>query len=158
MSKLGKALRLNTETLRIRSFDYNGQQFKVLVPLATEAEAMFARAENPPEESVAEKYETLSKDLISRKEEILETEADIQFTEDDIVVGGKSLKNLAKQQAGGEVRILESFKLLIGADGKPLEDITYEEIQEEFPLPVQLSLVKAIAETISPSYEDVKKN
>ena len=39
-----------------------------------------------------------------------------------------------------------------------LEDITYEEISEDFPKPIQYDLVKRIAEVISPSYEEIRKN
>ena len=65
---------------------------------------------------------------------------------------------MAKNQAAGNIRIIESFKLLVTATGENLTDITYEEINEEFPLPVQLALVKKIAEVISPGYEEIRKN
>ena len=68
---------------------------------------------------------------------------------DDVLVGDQSLRALARTQASGEIRILESIKLLVPVDGTTLGNITYAEIQQEFPLPVQLSIVKKIAEVVS---------
>lgn len=158
MTSLAQAFAINPDKIRIRQFEYNGQQFKVRVPLTQEAEAMFDRVDNPPESLVQAKFDELTKELYAKKDEIAESKADIKFTDDDVLVGDQSLKTLAKSQASGEIRILESIKLLVPVDGTNLGDITYEEIQQEFPLPVQLSLVKKIAEVVSPSYEDVRKN
>lgn len=158
MSKLAGAFAVNADKLRIRSFEYNGQNFQVRIPLAKEAEEMFERVENPPQELIDKKYHELTKSLVDKKEEIIESKADIKFLEDDIVVGDKSLKQMAKAQATGEIRILESIKLLVPTNGTDLSDITYDDIEIEFPLPVQLSLVKKIAEVVSPAYDDVRKN
>lgn len=158
MTSLAKAFAINPDKIRIRGFEYNGQQFKVRVPLTQEAEAMFDKVDNPPAELVQAKFDELTKELYAKKQEIVDSKADIKFTEDDVVVGEQSLLALAKSQASGEIRILESIKLLVPVDGTNLGEITYAEIQEEFPLPVQLSLVKKIAEVVSPSYEDVRKN
>lgn len=158
MSSLAKAFAINPDTIRIRSFEYNGQQFRVRVPLTQEAEAMFEKVDNPPAELIKTKFDELTKELYAKQQEIVDSKADIKFLEDDVVVGEQSLKALAKSQASGEVRILESFKLLVPIDNTNLYNITYDEIQVEFPLPVQLSLVKKIAEVVSPSYEDVRKN
>jgi len=43
-------------------------------------------------------------------------------------------------------------------NGETLTDVTYEEISEDFPKPVQYDLVRKIAEVISPSYEEIRKN
>jgi hypothetical protein len=158
MTSLAQAFAINPDKIRIRHFEYNGQQFKVRVPLTQEAEKMFERVDNPPKELVQTKFDELTKELYAKKDEIVKSKAEIKFTENDVIVGEQSLLQLAKSQASGEIRILESIKLLVPVDGTNLGEITYEEIQEEFPLPVQLSLVKKIAEVVSPSYEDVRKN
>ena len=158
MSRLSKAFKVNTEAMRTRDFEYHGQQFKVRVPLAKEAEEMFKRAENPPEAEVQAKFDELSKDLYAKKKEIIKSGADIKFEDDDVIVGENSLRELAKNQVAGNIRIIESFKLLVTANGENLIDITYDEINEEFPLPVQLALVKMVAEVISPGYEEIRKN
>ena len=155
---LAKLLNVNSATIRNRDFEFQGQKFKVRVPLSIEAEEMFSRASNPPEEIIQSKYHEPTKDLIAKKEEILEQKADITFLEDDVLVGESSLKSLARTQAGNEVRVVESFKLLLSPTCEPIGDITYEQIQAEFPLPIQLALVRRISEVISPSYEEVRKN
>ena len=158
MSKLAGAFSINSDKLRIRSFEYNDQQFKVRIPLAKEAEEMFARVDNPPQELIDKKFAELTKSLYDKKDEIIESGADIKFVENDVMVGEKSLREMAKAQATGEIRILESIKLLVPSNGQDLSDITYADVELEMPLPVQLSLVKKIAEVVSPSYEDIRKN
>lgn len=158
MSKLAGAFSVNADKLRIRSFEYNDQKFQVRIPLAKEAEEMFERVENPPQDLINKKFDALSKSLYDKKDEIVKSKADIKFVGNDVIVGDKSLREMAKAQATGEIRILESIKLLVPVDGSDLSTITYEDIEIEFPLPVQLSLVKKIAEVVSPAYEDIRKN
>lgn len=158
MTSLAKAFAINPDKIRIRAFEYNGQQFRVRVPLTLEAEAMFDRVDNPPAELVQTKFDELTKELYAKKQEIIDSKADIKFKKDDVVVGDQSLQALAKSQASGEIRILESIKLLVPIDDTDLGNITYEDVSLEFPLPVQLDLVKKIAEVINPAYEEVRKN
>ncbi len=158
MSNLAKKFAINPDKIRIRTFEYNGEQFKVRVPMTKEAEDMFAKVDNPPQELIDQKYAEISKGFIDKKADFIKSKENVKYTDDDIIVGDKSLRELAKSQASGETRILETIKLLVPSDGTTLGDITYAEINEEFPLPVQLSLVKKIADVISPSYEDVRKN
>lgn len=158
MSKFSKSFGINTAQLRTRKFEINGQSFNVRIPLANEAEEMFKKAENPSPEHIEEKYKELTKDILAKKDVLISKDSGIIFKDDDIVVGENSMRDLAKSQAGTEIRIVESFKLLIPVDGSDFSDLTYEEINAEFPLPVQLTLVKKIAEVISPNYEEVRKN
>lgn len=159
MSNLAGAFSINADQIRIRHFEYGGQPFKVRIPLAKEAEEMFKRVDNPPQDLIDKKFKELSQSLFDKKDEIIESGADIKFKEDgDVIVGGKSLKDMAKSQASGEIRILESIKLLVPTNGANLNDITYADVEAEFPLPIQLSLVKKIAEVVSPSYDDIRKN
>ncbi len=158
MSKFGKSFGINTAQLRTRKFEINGQAFNVRIPLANEAEEMFKKAENPTPEHIEEKYQELTKDLMKKKDVLLSKDSGVIFKDDDIIVGDNSMRSLAKSQAGTEIRIVESFKLLIPVDGTDLSDLTYDEVNAEFPLPVQLTLVKRIAEVISPNYEEVRKN
>ncbi len=158
MTKFSKVFGVNTTQLRVRSFEFNGQKFNVRIPLASEAEEMFKRAENPTIEHIEEKYKELTKDLINKKDKLSGKDSGILFKDDDIIVGENSMRDLAKSQAGTEIRIVESFKLLIPVDDTDLSQLSYEDINSEFPLPVQLAFVKRIAEVISPNYEEVRKN
>jgi len=158
MSKLSKLLKINPSAVRTREFEFAGQKFRLRVPLASEAEEMFKKADSPSQELVDAMYEEMAAPLLARRDEIEKAKADITFKEDDILVGEISLKDNAKLKAGGQLRVLESFKLLVTPTGETLGDITFEEIQEEFPEPVQIAMVKKIAEVISPSYEEIRKN
>lgn len=154
---IAKSLKINQDAIRMRSFDFNGQTLRVRVPLTAEADELYEKIKEPSPELVKEKYEELSKPLLEKRKE-LEKSEDIKFANDDIIVGGNSVRELARTQAGGETRILETFKLLVPADGKDMKDLTYEQINEDLPLPIQLELVKKITEVISPSYEESRKN
>jgi hypothetical protein len=158
MSRIAESLKINLDVVRTRSFEFKGQEFKVRIPKTKEAEEIFIKAENPPSELVEEKYVELTKPLITRKDDLVEAGADVKFLENDVMMGETSLRKLAEAQAGSEVRIVESFKLLVLANGETLSDITYEEISEDFPKPIQYDLVKKIAEVISPNYEEIRKN
>ena len=54
-----------------------------------------------------------------------------------------------------QYRIVEYIKFLIPETGS-LEDLTYEDVESEFPLAVQLTLVDKINEVISPDYKEVR--
>jgi hypothetical protein len=56
-----------------------------------------------------------------------------------------------------ENRTVEFMKLVVPEAGT-LDDITYQEIDEEFPFPVQLEMLNKISEAIQPGYKDSRKN
>jgi hypothetical protein len=56
-----------------------------------------------------------------------------------------------------ETKITEYFKLLIAEQGT-LENITYDEIDGEFPLQTQFEFLEKITEVIQPNYKDARKN
>lgn len=158
MSKLKKALGINPDNVRIREFELGGQKFRVRVPLTTEAEAMYAKTVSPDPAIVESKYQEIAKPLIELKDKLTDDSKDIVFTDNDIIVKEKSMREMATAQATTQQRILETFKLLVPIDGTNMDDLTYEDINTEFPLPIQLTMVKKITEIISPGYEDSKKN
>ena len=153
-----KSLKINPDAIRIRSFEFNGQTLKVRVPTTVEADELYERMKTPAQELIDLKYQELRKPLLEKKKELEATENDIKFENDDIIVAGTSIKELAKSQAEGETRILETFKFLVPADGKDMSTLTYDEINNDLPLPIQLDLVKKITEVISASYEETRKN
>jgi len=156
MSRLKKSLGINTDSVRIREFELGGQKFRVRVPLSSEAESMFEKTKEPPKDIVDAKFKEISEPLYQNKDS-LNTE-EFVFLDDDIVIKDKSMREMAKNKATTEMRILETFKLLVPADGTNFDNLTYEEITEEFPLPIQLTIVKKITEVISPGYEETRKN
>ena len=56
-----------------------------------------------------------------------------------------------------EQRITEYVKLLVPANGE-INDLTYAEIEEVFPLQIQLELLENIIDAIQPGYKDAQKN
>jgi hypothetical protein len=153
-----QSLKINQDQIRIRSFEFNGQILKVRVPLTVEADALYEKMKAPTDELIAKKYEELSVPLLTKREELEESGNEILFGEDDIIVAGTSIRDLDKSQAEGETRILETFRFLVPADGRDMATLTYEEITEDLPLPIQLELVKKITEVISTGYEETRKN
>ena len=124
------------------------------VPLSSEMEVINKRVS---EVDITKKTEELIAPLIEKKES-LQSES-IVYLDDDVIVDGRSIKDLAKITAQTEQRVLEMVKLLVPEmEGASMDELTYEEINNEFPFPVQLELMKKIAEVISPSYEETKKN
>ena len=152
--KLSEILKVNQQVLRTRAFVLGGQNFKVRVPLASEMEIINKRIS---EIDATKKIEELINPLLEKKG-TLESDS-IVYLDDDVLVDGKSVKDLARMTAQTEQRILEMVKLLVPEmEGANMEELTYEEINNEFPFAVQLELMKKITEVISPGYEETRKN
>lgn len=77
--------------------------------------------------------------------------------DDDVVVDGRSLRDLVKTISTMENRIVEYIKLLIPAEGT-LNDLTYEDVEAEWPTQVQMEIMDKISEAIQPGYKDSRKN
>lgn len=148
--KLSNALNVN-QNIRIRSFTLGGQNFRVRVPLASEMEEISKVVAAVNSEA---KFKEMSKPLL----EITDQEK-VQITDDDVIVDGKSIKELAQLTAQTEERILQLIRMLVPAqEGFDMNEISYEDVNAEFPFAVQLELMRKIAEVISPGYEETRKN
>jgi len=142
--------------IRIKKFELGGHTFRVRVPLVSESDAIYAKVINSSEEKIVAIYEQLTSSLMQFKDKESE---EFQFTDDDVIVNGRSMREAAKNKAMIETRVVEYIKLLVPeSEDQTLDDITYKDIEEEFPLSVQMSLVKAIGEAISPTYEESRGN
>lgn len=148
--KLSQSLKINTDNIRIREFTMAGQKLRVRVPLAAEMEVISKAVDDA---EWAAKFEELKKPFVE------DASAKIEETEDDILVDGKSLKELAIMSAKTEARITQMVRLLVPAeDGFDMNQISYADIEAEFPFSVQIELMKKISEVISPGYEESRKN
>lgn len=142
--------------VRTRSFTLNGHTFKVRVPLTSELDAMQERLKEPVIELEQKYYEQLTKGLDENREVLEKTEG-IEVKDDDIVIEGRSLRELAKQKALSERRIVEMFKLLIPEDTSfDMNTITYDMIDELFPFSIQVEMMELISKTISPDYKEIR--
>ena len=158
MSKIASILgnEKKLKDIRIKKFELGGHIFRVRVPLVSESDAIYAKVISPSEEKIAVIYQQLTASLMQFKDKKSE---EFQFTDDDVIVNGRSMREAAKNKAMIETRVVEYVKLLVPeSEEQTLDDITYKDIEEEFPLSVQMSLVKAIGEAISPTYEESRGN
>jgi hypothetical protein len=155
-SAFGDKYQANKKNLLIRSFELGGHTFKVRIPLVAESDAIYKKVSEPDEEMIEKIYQEITKPL--RQFEDNQTE-EFQFTDNDILVDGRSMREAAKNKAITEARITEFFKLLVPElDGASLEDLTYADIEEEFPISVQMQIVEKIGEVISPTYREARGN
>jgi hypothetical protein len=154
MSKLGSALGKKYEENRLsvltRSFELGDHTFKVRVPSVQEIEAIYNYFKNPNEEKVELEYQKMLKEFDGLKEK-----EGVQIKDNDMIIDGRSMRETAKNKHILQHRIVEYIKFLIPETGS-LEDINYEDVETEFPLSVQMTLVEKINEVISPDYKDIK--
>lgn len=160
MSKLSNALGSSYEQKRrdilTRKFDLGGHTFKVRIPLVAESDVIYKKIMEPDEARIKHVFDEMTAPLMRFKDGASE---EFEFTEDDVLVQGRSLKEAAKTKAQTEARIVEYIKLLVPEmEGASLADLTYEEVEAEWPLNVQLALCEKIGEVISPGYKETRGN
>jgi hypothetical protein len=128
----------------------------VRIPFVAETDAIYEKINNPDPERVNNIYNLLAEPLIKFKEQASEG---VEFTEDDVIVNGRSMREAAKNKAVTEIRVTEFIKLLVPENPEmTLDDLTYEEIEAEFPWIVQVALIEKITEAISPTYKETRGN
>jgi hypothetical protein len=148
--KLSQSLKINSDNIRIREFTMAGQKLRVRVPLASEMEAITKAVDDVEWQG---KFEDLQKSFAA------DPDAKLEQVEDDVTVNGKSIKELAIMSAKTEERIVQMVRLLVPAeDGFDMSQISYADIEAEFPFSVQIEMMKKISEVISPGYEETRKN
>ena len=161
MNKFSKALgtkfELSKDILRIRTFELNGHIFKVKVPLTIETDAISQRTKNLDEIKLEAYYKELSQDFINNKQDIDGKVDEVVFTENDVIVKGRSFREAAKNKLLMETRVLEMFKLLVPEEATfDMSTLTYDMIEELFPFTIQMQILELISDTISPSYKETK--
>lgn len=151
MTRLSSALKL-TDSIRIKTFSINDQKFRVRVPLNNEIEAIATRVGDISNDLIQARLKKMTKALTSEKID------GVEVTKDDVIVDGTSAKETVTSILQMENKIVEYFRMLVPEEGESLENITYEEIESELPLQVQLEIVEKITEAIQPGYKDARKN
>lgn len=155
-SAFGEKYQTNKKNLLVRSFELGGHTFKVRIPLMAESDEIYKNVANPNNELIEKIYQEITEPL--RQFENNQTD-EFKFVDNDILVNGRSMREAAKNKAITEARITEFFKLLVPElEGASLEDLTYKDIEDEFPLSVQMQIVEKIAEAISPTYKETRGN
>lgn len=155
MSKLssafGKKYESSLAQIRTRTFNAGGFDFKVRIPLTAELSAMQERIAKIDSEKAETKYKEMTANLIS------EPPIGVEVKENDVIINGKSTRELVEAVLTMENRIVEYIRLLIPVNGT-MDDISYEDIESEWPLSVQLEIVDRITEAIQPGYKETRKN
>jgi hypothetical protein len=168
-NKLGKSYEqvkavanIKTITVDLGDVKFN---LRVRIPLKKEMEEMTTRIVSPSEERINKIYERFSapirktiadggKDFLKAINEGKET---IKIVGDDLIIDGKSVRQVANFAAIEETRIEEYFHLLISENGEPITE-TYDEITAEFPEFAVKEILETIEQAIRPDYKTVKKN
>lgn len=154
MTRLASAFGGNyaSDLFRTKTFELAGHTFKVRVPLTKEMEEIQQRIEKINESE----YKSRFKKMTASFKDSTALEG-IVVTDDDVVIEGRSTKELVKSIMQMENRTVEYIKLIVPENGS-LNDITYKEIDEEWPFQVQLEILNKISEAIQPGYKDSRKN
>lgn len=158
MNKLSNALggkyQENRLSVMTRTFILGNHTFKVRVPSVGEIESIYDYFKNPNQELVNSTFKELTYELIKIKDT---NPVGIVYSDNDVVVEGRSMLEAAKNKVILEYRVVEYFKFLIPEDGQTLADLEYSDIEEEFPLSIQIQLIDKISEVISPDYKAIKE-
>ena len=95
----------------------------------------------------------MPKEFIKNKDKF-EGQEDVQYLDNDVIIKGTSLKDTAKNKVITENRITGLFKLLVPEIADfDMNTITYDMIEEMFPFSIQMDIIEAITETVSPAYK-----
>jgi hypothetical protein len=155
---LGEKYQAKRANIFIRSFELGGHTFKVRIPFVAESDAIYKKISDPDQEHIERIYQQLAEPLLALKDQAT-ADSEIQYQENDIVVKGRSMREAAKNKAMTENRVVEYIKLLVPEQpDMKLEDLTYEEVEAEWPWTVQVALIEKITEAISPSYKETRGN
>ena len=149
MTRLSSAFG-GTENLRIKSFELGGHKFKVRVPLTKEMDEINERIKVIDKKELNSRFKKMTDGFSDGIEGIVKTD-------DDVIVDGRSTKELVETVLLMENRVVEFIKLLVPEEGT-LDGITYEEIEAEWPMSVQLEILGKINEAIQPGYKEDRKN
>jgi hypothetical protein len=151
MTRLSSAFG-ETPNLRTKTFELAGHEFKVRVPLSKELDDIQDRINKVD----ATEFKIRFDKMTSTFRNVSDVEG-VVVTDDDVIVEGRSTKELVQTILQMENRVVEYIKLLVPVNGT-LDDITYEDIEAEWPTAVQLEMLARISESIQPGYKDSRKN
>lgn len=151
MTKLSSAFG-EISNLRTKTFELGGHTFKVRIPLTKELDEMQERIVKFDKEEYQRRFDKMTSSF--KDSQAIEG---IVITEEDVIVEGRSTKELVETILQMENRMVEYIKLLVPENGT-LENITYQDIEDEWPMAVQLEILAKISEAIQPGYKDSRKN
>lgn len=148
-SALGEKYQANSLNLKTKTFELGGHTFKVRVPLSKELDDINKRIEQIDDAIAEQRYQKMVAPLAGLE--------GVEQRDNDVFVEGRSTREMVRFALQAENRIVEMIRLLVPETGS-IEDITYEEIEAEWSLPIQLEIISKITEAIQPGYKDTRKN
>jgi Mg2+ and Co2+ transporter CorA len=151
-SAFGDSYQKASAHLRTKTFELGGHVFKVRIPLTKEMEQIEAAITTIDDKALNERYKKMSSSF--RDGTLIDG---VEITEDDVIVEGRSTKDLVRQVIMMEQRIVQFIRLLVAEVGT-LDNLTYEDVDAEWPMAVQLEMIAKITEAIQPGYKDSRKN
>lgn len=153
-SALGKKYEENRVSVMTRQFELGNHTFKVRVPSVGEIEKIYEYFKSPNDDDVEKEFQAMTAQLQSLKDA---TDDSVEFTDSDVIVGGRSMRQAAKNKTVLQYRIVEYIKFLIPENGEMPADLTYKDVEDEWPLAIQLMIVDKINEVISPDYKEIRR-
>lgn len=148
-SALGEQYQAHSISLKIKTFELAGHTFKVRIPLSKEWDEINKRIEQLDPAVLEARYQKMVAPLQGIE--------GVEHRDNDVFVDGRSTREMVKFAVQAENRIVEMIRLIVPETGS-LDDITYEEIEAEWALPIQLEIIAKVTEAIQPGYKDTRKN
>ena len=133
---------------------------RVRVPVKREMEQMVEAITNPPPETIETAYKRLSQPILDAVKEGGEAVAEagkLQIKDNDLIMDGTSVRQVATFTAMWETKVQRYFGLLQSETDEPITE-TYDQIAEEFPESVIKQIVEEIEAAVKPDYKSAKKN
>ncbi|MGA0851539.1 MAG: hypothetical protein ACO3QM_05805 [Candidatus Nanopelagicaceae bacterium] len=163
-TKLGKAVQQDTLQVRKITVDLGETKFdlRVKVPLKKQIEDINARIFSPSAERTEAIYQRLAGPMLKTMQEggedfVKALGESVTVKDDDLIVDGTSLRQVAQIQAMEELKVEEYFHLLVSETEESVNE-TYDQITEQLPEFVVKEIVSAVQSAISPDYRSIKKN
>ena len=165
--KLGSGYDSNRAKLRTISLTLGDLDFKLKLqlPIKREMEEIAEMIATPPQDRIDAMYVKLSEPI--RKlvadggdaflDAINSEKKNIVISDDDVIIDGNSVRQVAMLSAMWEIKVEKYFHLLQTESGEKITE-NFEEISAEFPDPIIKYIIETIENTIKPDYQTTKKN
>ena len=148
-SLLGKEYEDHKQSILTRTLKFNDATFKIVIPSVAKIEAIYNYRNSPNLEKIESIYQQLKANLVIKPEDKVEEK------ENDIVVNGRSIRESATNTHLTQYQILEYFKFIVPQEGQDINTLTYEDINTEIPLQIQIEFMNKINEVLSPDYKEI---
>jgi ABC-type antimicrobial peptide transport system permease subunit len=148
-SLLGKEYEDHKQSILTRTLKFNEATFKIVIPSVARIEAIYNYRNSPNLEKIEIIYQQLKANLVIKPEDKVEEK------ENDIVVNGRSIRESALNTHLTQYQILEYFKFIVPQEGQDINTLTYEDINTEIPLQIQIEFMNKINEVLSPDYKEI---